>query len=194
MQLSQSFSRDTASPGASALSNAWAVRAVEYVTLRQDADLDKVLSEPVLNETAAREAFGRLVATSQKAENEDLESLRTGWAATVCLAAADQNQPPLRDQWLELAVRYLRLARRNDPYNPFHAQRLMDALDALGRRDEARAAARDLLEVDALQRLDRAVRGLSEHDRARAERIAGGATPAQGSGVSPNPTSGGNGR
>lgn len=196
MQLAQTVGRGAASPDARARSNAWAVRAVEYVTTHEDADLDGVLAAPIVSQEAAGAAFERLWVAAKAVEASDLDSLRSGWAATVCMAAADLDQPPspMRDRWLDLAVHYLRRARRCDPYNPFHAQRLMDVLDTMGRSDEARVAARELLGVDALQRLDRTVRGLSERDRARAERIAGAGTPAQGSGVSPSPTPGRGGR
>jgi tetratricopeptide (TPR) repeat protein len=58
-----------------------------------------------------------------------------------------------------------------DPYSLEYPVRLMKAYEDLGRLDEARAWARKVLDVDALQRLDQSVRGLNDSDRGRALRL-----------------------
>jgi hypothetical protein len=151
-------------------SHAWSVAALA-IALDAEAQLnwpdfadDAV---PTIEQAAA--SFTRLV----QAPVDHLDSLRAGWAATVCIAAADalptSEQPP----WLTAAVRYLERANDEDPYNPAHLLRLMDVQARLGDKG-VQATAKRLLEVNALQRLDPAVRGLGDSDRGRAERIAAG--------------------
>lgn len=55
-----------------------------------------------------------------------------------------------------------------DPYALEYAVRLMRANQALGRVDQVRVWARRVLDLDALQRLDREVRGLNQADRGAA--------------------------
>lgn len=170
MQLAEAYTHDTISPGSRARALVWAVNAAEQVTVRLDPELEVLLDKPALSEAEAVAAFERLSARRA----DGLDSLSAGWAATICIVAADGDYLPSYTQWREQAVKYLTRARAVDPYNPMHAQRLMDTFEKLGRKDDAARAAKELLEVDALQRLDRAARGLSEKDKARAERIAAG--------------------
>ncbi|MBY0307552.1 MAG: hypothetical protein K2Q09_02315, partial [Phycisphaerales bacterium] len=169
MQLAQAYAADARST----LALAWGARAVEYALSMPDEALGALLVNRGVTEQEAADAFARVRSVSAAfAAGGRLDSQRAGWAATLCLAAADKVQAPSSREWLEAAVEFLTAAESLDPYNPFHVQRRMDALTALGRRDDARSAARRLLEVDELQRLDRAVRGLSDRDRAKARRIA----------------------
>jgi hypothetical protein len=72
---------------------------------------------------------------------------------------------------LAASAQHLRLAQRADPSNPAHAVQLMDAYDALGQKDEAAKAAAEALRLDALQRYDTETRGLTDRQRARAQRL-----------------------
>ncbi len=65
----------------------------------------------------------------------------------------------------------LRASLRLDPYNIMTWMRLADDAAEAGRADEAKAAARRVLELDALLRLD-PLRQLDERQRARMERLA----------------------
>lgn len=180
MQLAQAYRHDTSTPDSAARSQAWAVNAVALVVVGHDRDLHDLLAKPVVSNAEAAAAFTRIAALP----TEGLDTRTASWAATVCIASAGDGIAPSPQAWLELTAKHLSEARKTDPYNPAHLQRLMDVYERLGRAEEARATAKDLLAVDALQRLDRAVRGLSEKDKARAERIAGG-TGGSGVGVSP---------
>lgn len=150
-------------------SKAWAVQALSIALGRSfDSMLVHDIEGAFPASVAAESVFQKL--SIEPVDN--LDSQRAGWAATVCLAAADLQPEPDRALWRNMAARLLRQAHARDPYNPLHLTRLMDVLETLGDAPAAAEAARTLLGVDALQRLDRSVRGLSDRDRARAERIA----------------------
>ncbi|MDP1662271.1 MAG: hypothetical protein Q8L55_10195, partial [Phycisphaerales bacterium] len=157
-------------------SKAWAVQALSIAlgrdfvrTLANDVERAFPAIEPVFPVSVMAESVLQELSSEPV---DTLDSQRAGWAATVCLAAADLQPEPDRALWRNLAVKFLRQAHARDPYNPLHLSRLMDVHERLGDKPAAAETARTLLGVDALQRLDRSVRGLSDRERARAERIA----------------------
>ncbi len=173
-QIALEESRGYASRGDAAgrqASKAWAARAL-VIALGRTSDLawTSGTGGGSLPPGAAESLLTRFINEPV----EGLDSQQAGWAATVCVAAADSQPEPDRALWLKLAGKYLSQAHSRDPYNPLHLSRLMDVQERLGDKATAAETARTLLAVDALQRLDRSVRGLSERDRARAERIASG--------------------
>ncbi|HZW06185.1 MAG TPA: O-antigen ligase family protein, partial [Phycisphaerales bacterium] len=150
---------------------AWALRALGIV-------LDPGVAFPVEarpGEPLSNDAIDRAFEQLAKAPTVELDSLTAGWAATVAIGTVEWLPQADRQRLLSMADRFLLAAYGRDPYNPLHLQRLMDVRERLGDAPGAARAARDLLAVNELQRLDPTVRGLSEKDLARARRIAAAA-------------------
>lgn len=170
MQLSDQYRRFGNSGDAPARATVWAVASVQLAAESDCEETLALLEGAAVSQSAAAGVLGRLAAL----KFDELDSLHAAWGGTLCSAAGDGGTGPDAKAWRELGVRFLLRARGRDPYNPQHAQRLMELYEKLGLVSEASKAAQDLLRIDDLQRLDRSVRGLSERDRAKAERLASG--------------------
>jgi tetratricopeptide (TPR) repeat protein len=119
-------------------------------------------------EQAAREQFEKAVlAATPGATNVDSAS---AWAA---LGFVHQTEAEITGEPRPLtkAAAALEQAAALDPYGLEYPVRLMRVYKALGQQDQARAWARKALDVDALQRLDKEVRGLNAADRGEALRL-----------------------
>jgi len=143
--------------------------APDFATVRE-------ASRVLLRAAIAQRALGEAAAATRTAERaaavvsgvETAQGL-TWRAALLAAWAQAAGDVAARDA----AIGALRRAKPLDPYNLASAWRLMELLEAAGDRPGAAEAAREVLRLDALQRLDRAVRGLTPERRARAENLAG---------------------
>lgn len=93
------------------------------------------------------------------------------WLAVTCEQAAAID-PGHADDWLDKAADAWKSRDHLSPYAIRSALHLMNLADRTGRHDDARRWSAEVLRRDALTRLDPLV-GLSDTDRARAERLAG---------------------
>lgn len=117
-------------------------------------------------------AKGQLASTASK----DLAapaSLRINQNAWLALIFETFGRDSRDRSLLTRAAGYAEIAARQDPTAPTHAVRLMGIYTMLGDQERARAAAGECLRRDDLQRLDRLARGMSDADRAMANRLLG---------------------
>lgn len=119
--------------------------------------------------TEALKVFGNLPDSEEQLANLNL--LPALQMAALYRERAGLSNPPDLDD-LRRAARLTERAVVLDPYSLEHQRTLLSLWTVLGEPDRAGAAARRLLELDDLVRMDRAVKGLSPADRLRVEEQA----------------------